>query len=117
MHKCFLQSQLDKFPNKRTIKIDIESDSDGLIKQCTLLKLPLASIGYKFQFLRTIFTCMATCLFKTACTVEALYIAATLFGRYTGVAFIEGLFCAQTVHLGPGFLAVIQRGPLFRGGR
>ncbi len=32
------------------------------------------------------------------------------------VAFIEGLFC-QTVHLGLGFLAVIQRWPLFRGGR
>ena len=24
-----------------------------------------------------------------------------------GVAFIEGLFCTLTVHLGPGFLAVI----------
>ncbi len=48
-------------------------------------------------------------------------IAATLgeqnFGRYIGVAFIEGLFCTQTVHMGPGFLAVIQRWPLFRGGR
>ena len=48
-------------------------------------------------------------------------IAATLeeqhFGRYIGVTFIEGLFCTQTVHLGPGFLAVIQRWPLFRGGR
>ena len=35
-------------------------------------------------------------------------IAATLgeqhFGRYTGVAFIEGLFCTQTVCLGPGCL-------------
>ncbi len=45
-------------------------------------------------------------------------IAATLgeqhFGRYIGVAFIEGLFCTQTVHLGPGFRAVIQRWPLFR---
>ncbi len=44
-----------------------------------------------------------------------------IFGRYihvhVGVAFIEGLFCTQTVHLGPGFLAVIQRWPLFRGGR
>ncbi len=30
------------------------------------------------------------------------------FGRYIGVAFIEGLFCTRTVHLGPGFLAVIQ---------
>ncbi len=36
------------------------------------------------------------------------------FGR---VAFIEVLFCTQTDHLGPGFLAVIQRWPLFRGGR
>ncbi len=48
-------------------------------------------------------------------------IAATLgvqnFGRYIGVAFIEGLFCTRTVHLGPVFLAVIQRWPLFRGGR
>ncbi len=43
----------------------------------------------------------------------SLYIAATIgeqhFGCYIGVAFIEGLFCTQTVHLGPGFLAVIQR--------
>ncbi len=38
------------------------------------------------------------------------------FGRYIGVAFIEGLFCTQTVHLEPGCLAVIQRWPLFRGG-
>ncbi len=42
-----------------------------------------------------------------------LSIAATLgeqhFGRYIGVAFIEGLFCTQTVHLGPGCLAVISR--------
>ncbi len=29
------------------------------------------------------------------------------FGRYIGVAFIEGLFCTQIVHLGPGCLAVI----------
>ncbi len=29
------------------------------------------------------------------------------FGLYTEVAFVEGLFCSQTVHLGPGFLAVI----------
>ncbi len=40
-------------------------------------------------------------------------IAATLgeqnFGCYIGVAFIEGLFCTQTVRLIPGFLAVIQR--------
>ncbi len=39
------------------------------------------------------------------------FIAATLgeqnFSRYIGVAFIEGLFCTQTVHLGPGCLAVI----------
>ncbi len=27
------------------------------------------------------------------------------------------LFCTPTVHLGPGFLAVIQRWPLFGGGR
>ncbi len=44
-------------------------------------------------------------------TVEPLYIAATLgeqhFGRYIGVAFTEGLFRTQTVHLGPGCLAVI----------
>ncbi len=43
-------------------------------------------------------------------------IAATLgeqnVGCYIGVAFIEGLFCTQIVHLGPGFLAVIQRWPL-----
>ncbi len=41
------------------------------------------------------------------------FIAATLgeqhFGRYIVVAFIEGLFCAQTVHLGPGCLAVISQ--------
>ncbi len=40
-------------------------------------------------------------------------IAATLggkhFGRYIGAAFIEGLFCTQTVHLGPGCLAVISQ--------
>ncbi len=41
-------------------------------------------------------------------------IAATLgeqhFGRYTEVvAFIEGLFCTQTVHLGPECLAVISQ--------
>ncbi len=40
-------------------------------------------------------------------------IAATLeeqhFGLYIGVAFIEGLFCTQSVHLGPGFLAVISQ--------
>ncbi len=48
-------------------------------------------------------------------------IAATLgeqhFGRYIGVAFIEVLFCTQIVHLGHGCLAVIQKWPLFRGGR
>ncbi len=38
-------------------------------------------------------------------------------GRYIGMAFIEGLFCTQNVHLGPGFLATIQRWPLFKGGR
>ncbi len=42
-------------------------------------------------------------------------IAATLgernVGHYIGAAFIEGLFCTQIVHLGPGFLAVIQRWP------
>ncbi len=52
------------------------------------------------------------------CAVEPLYIAATLgeqhFGRYTGVTFIEGLFCTQIVHLGPGFLAVIQSWPYSR---
>ncbi len=26
------------------------------------------------------------------------------FGRYIGVALIDGLFCTQTVHLGPGCL-------------
>ncbi len=31
------------------------------------------------------------------------------FGRYIGVGFIEGLFCTQTVHLGPGCLAVISQ--------
>ncbi len=44
--------------------------------------------------------------------------AATLgeqnLGRYIGAAFIEGLFCTQIVHLGPGFLAEVA---LFRGGR
>ncbi len=53
-------------------------------------------------------------------TVEPLYSGhpwGTKFCRYIGVAFIEGLFCTQTVHLGPVFLAVILRWPLFRGGR
>ncbi len=31
------------------------------------------------------------------------------FGHYTEVAFIEGLFCTQTVHLGPGYLTVISQ--------
>ncbi len=30
------------------------------------------------------------------------------FGRYIRVAFIKGLFCTQTVHLGSGFLAVTE---------
>ncbi len=37
----------------------------------------------------------------------ALTLGEQHFGRYIGVAFIEGLFCTQTVHLGPGCLAVI----------
>ncbi len=40
------------------------------------------------------------------------------YGLYTEVAFVERLFCTQTVHLGLGFLAVmafIQRWPLLRG--
>ena len=31
------------------------------------------------------------------------------FGRYTEVAFVEGLFCVQTLHLGPVYLAVISQ--------
>ena len=31
------------------------------------------------------------------------------FGRYTEVAFVEGLFCVQTLHLGPEYLAVISQ--------
>ena len=31
------------------------------------------------------------------------------FGRYTEVAFVEGLFCIQTLHLGPVYLAVISQ--------
>ncbi len=46
-------------------------------------------------------------------------IAATLgeqkFGLYIGVAFIEGLFCTQSVHLGPGFLWPLYRGGLYSG--
>ncbi len=39
------------------------------------------------------------------------------FGIYTEVAFVEGLFCTQTVHLGRGCLAVIYSSwPLFGGG-
>ena len=30
------------------------------------------------------------------------------FGRYTEVAIVEGLFCVQTLHLGPVYLAVIS---------
>ncbi len=54
-------------------------------------------------------------------TVEAATLGDQHFGRYIEVAFIDGLFCAQTVHLGPGCLAVtlqlafIQGWPL-RGG-
>ena len=33
------------------------------------------------------------------------------FGRYTEVAFVEGLFCVQTLHLGPVHLAVISQLP------
>ncbi len=44
---------------------------------------------------------------KVACCLK--------LSRYTciGVAFIEGLFSTQTVHLGPGFLGVTQRWPFF----
>ena len=31
------------------------------------------------------------------------------FGRYTEVAFVEGLFCVQNLHLGPVYLAVISQ--------
>ena len=31
------------------------------------------------------------------------------FGRYTEVAFVEGLFCVHTLHLGPVYLAVISQ--------
>ncbi len=44
-------------------------------------------------------------------TVEPLYnghLWEQCFGLYTEVAFVvERLFCTQTVHLGPGCLAVI----------
>ncbi len=44
--------------------------------------------------------------------IEGLFCTQTVHlgpGCLAEVAFIEGLFCTQTVHLGPGFLAVIQR--------
>ncbi len=52
-------------------------------------------------------------------TVEPLWppLGNKMLAVYIGVAFIEGLFCTQIVHLGPVFLAVIQKWPLFRGGR
>ena len=31
------------------------------------------------------------------------------FGHYTEVAFVEGLFCIQTLYLGPVYLAVISQ--------
>ena len=31
------------------------------------------------------------------------------FGRYTEVAVVEGLFCVQTLHLGPVYLTVISQ--------
>ena len=31
------------------------------------------------------------------------------FGRYTEVAFVEGLFCVQNLHLGPVYVAVISQ--------
>ena len=31
------------------------------------------------------------------------------FGRCTEVAFVEGLFCVQTLHLGPVYLAIISQ--------
>ena len=39
------------------------------------------------------------------------------FGRYTEVAFVEGLFCVQTPHLGPVFWPLYRSWPFFRGGR
>ena len=39
------------------------------------------------------------------------------FGRYTEVAIVEGLFCVQTFHLGPVYLAVISQLAVLRGGR
>ena len=37
------------------------------------------------------------------------------FGRYTEVAFVEGLFCVQTLHLGPVYLAVISQLAVLQG--
>ena len=31
------------------------------------------------------------------------------FGRYTEVALVEGLFCVQTLHLGPVYLVIISQ--------
>ncbi len=64
------------------------------------------------------FLCTYVCRCTCTCTVEPLYsghLWGTTFGPYTEVAFIEGLFCTQTVHLGPGCLAVISPGGLYSG--
>ena len=37
------------------------------------------------------------------------------FGRYTEVAVVEGLFCVQTLHLGPVYLAVISQLAVLQG--
>ena len=37
------------------------------------------------------------------------------FGRYTEVAFVERLFCVQTLHLGPAYLAVISQLAVLQG--
>ena len=37
------------------------------------------------------------------------------FGRYTEMAFVEGLFCVQTLHLGPVYLAVISQMAFLQG--
>ena len=37
------------------------------------------------------------------------------FGRYTEVAFVEGLFCVQTLHLGPVYLVVISQLAVLQG--
>ncbi len=74
-----------------------------LLLECTKLSCTLST------------TCIyTTCMhiyLATACTVHCMvqwnpYIAATLGNNILaviiiGVAFIEGLFCTQTVHLGP----------------